>query len=466
MMNNELRPYESYIDTGMDWLEAIPGHWEKTSLRGITELSNKRYGLRNDLELLSVYREYGVVRKNSRDDNHNVESLDLSNYKYVNKGYLVLNKMKMWQGSLGVSKYEGIVSPAYIVCKIKGNINFEYLHILLRSPKYKTIYNRISYGVRVGQWDMRYDDFKKINLFIPPRAEQDQIVKYLDHQLTKINKFIKAKKKLIAVLKEQKQAIINEAVTKGLDPNVKMKASGIEWLGDVPEHWEVRRLKTISIIKRGASPRPIDDPKYFDEKGKYAWVRISDVTNSARYLESTEQKLSELGASLSVKIGPGDLIVSICASVGKPCISNIHCCIHDGFVTLKKLNAHMVQYIFSIFSSKLPFIGLGNVGTQLNLNSSIIGNISIAIPPIEEIDRINRHVFAIENDFEKLISKAEKELELISEFKNSLISDVVTGKVDVRNIAIEELEEEIIEGTELDEDSTDDESLEAEDGDE
>ena len=202
MINNELRPYETYIDTGIDWLDKIPAHWEKISVRGITELSNKRCGNREDLELLSVYREYGVVRKNSRDDNHNVESLDLSSYKYVDKGYLVLNKMKMWQGSLGVSKYEGIVSPAYIVCKIKSDINLEYLHLLLRSPKFKTIYNRISYGVRVGQWDMRYDDFKKINFFAPPKLEQEQIVKYLNYQIEKINKFIKAKKKELVLIRE------------------------------------------------------------------------------------------------------------------------------------------------------------------------------------------------------------------------------------------------------------------------
>jgi type I restriction enzyme S subunit len=131
-MNNELRPYDKYKETEYDWLENIPKHWQQLTIRSITELSNERNGERNDLELLSVYREYGVIKKSSRDDNHNVESQDLSNYKFVDKGYLVLNKMKMWQGSLGVSKYKEIVSPAYIVCKLVGDFNFTYINYLLR----------------------------------------------------------------------------------------------------------------------------------------------------------------------------------------------------------------------------------------------------------------------------------------------------------------------------------------------
>lgn len=460
MMNNVLRPYESYIDTGMDWLEAIPAHWEKISLRGITELSNKRYGLRNDLELLSVYREYGVVRKNSRDDNHNVESLDLSNYKYVNKGYLVLNKMKMWQGSLGVSKYEGIVSPAYIVCKIKGDINFEYLQVLLRSPKYKTIYNRISYGVRVGQWDMRYDDFKKINLFIPPLSEQDQIVKYLDHQLAKINKFIKAKKKLIAVLKEQKQAIINEVVTKGLDPNVKMKPSGIEWLGDVPEHWEISRNKNIMKVKKVIVG---------DNHKEYKLLSLTVNGVIVRDISSGKGKFPS-DFSTYQRVDNGDLVFCLFDVDETP--RTVGCAYDTGMITgaytVFEVNPEIRDYVYFYYlaidnkkSLKPLYTGLRKVvPTDSFLRSKI------AIPPLGEINKIvqyiNERTEAIDNSM-KLI---ENEISLLMEYKNSLISDVVTGKVDVRNIVIEELEEEITVDIELDEDSIDEESLEAEDGDE
>ncbi|HQN93010.1 MAG TPA: hypothetical protein PLQ09_02755, partial [Prolixibacteraceae bacterium] len=140
-MAEQLNPYPAYQPTEYDWLPQVPKYWEKRSIRTLTKLSDERCGSRDDLELLSVYREYGVIRKASRDDNHNVESLDLSNYKYAGNDYLVMNKMKMWQGSLGVSSYKGIVSPAYIVCSFTIDANYRYFHYLLRSATFKTQYN-------------------------------------------------------------------------------------------------------------------------------------------------------------------------------------------------------------------------------------------------------------------------------------------------------------------------------------
>ena len=240
-----LQPYEEYKPTHYDWLPYVPLHWYQYPIRAITTLSDERNGTRFNSELLSVYREYGVIKKNSRDDNHNVESINLSNYKYVYANNLVMNKMKMWQGSLGISQYEGIVSPAYIVCKINIDLNYRYLHYLLRSPLFKTFYNRISYGVRVGQWDMRYDDFKSLCVYLPLRKEQDQIVRYLDWKLSKINKLIRAKKKQIELLNEQKQVIINKAVTKGLNSKVAMKDSQIDWIEMIPKSWSIIRIKWI-----------------------------------------------------------------------------------------------------------------------------------------------------------------------------------------------------------------------------
>ncbi|GBU27309.1 restriction endonuclease subunit S [Treponema sp. R8-4-B8] len=200
-------------DSGIEWLRKIPSHWEEKPIRSIAKLSNKRRGNRKDLELLSVYREYGVIKKDSRDDNRNVESEDLTNYKYVKKGNLVLNKMKMWQGSLGISDYEGIVSPAYIVCDLFTEDNLTFLQFLLRSPIFKTFYNQVSYGIRVGQWDMHYEDFKSLRLFIPPRSEQDQIVNYLEKKISMINKYIDENNGQIDLLQEYRTRIISDVVT-------------------------------------------------------------------------------------------------------------------------------------------------------------------------------------------------------------------------------------------------------------
>ncbi|WP_149945198.1 restriction endonuclease subunit S [Acinetobacter baumannii] len=203
------------------------------------------------------------------------------------------------------------------------------------------------------------------------------------------------------------------------------KNSGVEWLGDVPEHWEVKKIKRISSVKRGASPRPINDLKYFDDNGEYAWVRISDVTRSNGFLFETEQRLSSLGASFSVKLEPESLFLSIAATVGKPCITKIKTCIHDGFVYFPKLNKHR-DLLFNIFESKLCFVGLGKLGTQLNLNSETVEDIYVAIPPESEEKAILGYIQTETTRIDNLIAKQEKLIELLEEQRKSIISHAVT----------------------------------------
>jgi type I restriction enzyme S subunit len=442
MINNELRPYENYQITGLDWLDKAPKHWGKVSIRGITQLSNKRRGCHDDLQLLSVYREYGVIRKSSRDDNHNVESLDLSNYKYVDKGYLVLNKMKMWQGSLGISKYEGIVSPAYIVCKISGDINLDYLNLLLRSPQYKTIYNRISYGVRVGQWDMRYDDFKKVPIFIPPRPEQDQIVKYLDHKIAKINKFIKAKKKLIVILKEQRRTIINEIVTKGLDPNVKMKPSGIDYIEMIPEGWRISRLGYIGKLQNG-----ISEAGSFFLHG-YPFVGYGDVYNNAQLpLEVEGVANSDRQQQEIYSVRNGDVFFTRTSEtieeigISSVCFADIEKATFSGFLIRFRpikgvLNKKFSRYYFRNDLIRHYFTKEMNIVIRASLSQNLLRNAPVILPQIDEQEKIAQFLDNKTKLIDNAIERLTKEVELISEYKNSLISEVVTGKVDIRHIAI------------------------------
>lgn len=199
----------------------------------------------------------------------------------------------------------------------------------------------------------------------------------------------------------------------------------MEWLGEVPEHWEVKKIKRISPVNRGASPRPINDLKYFDDNGEYAWVRISDVTRSNGFLFETEQRLSSLGASFSVKLEPESLFLSIAATVGKPCITKIKTCIHDGFVYFPKLNKHR-DLLFNIFESKLCFVGLGKLGTQLNLNSETVEDIYVAIPPESEEKAILGYIQTETTRIDNLIAKQEKLIELLEEQRKSIISHAVT----------------------------------------
>lgn len=210
----------------------------------------------------------------------------------------------------------------------------------------------------------------------------------------------------------------------------KYKDSGIEWLGEIPEHWQSLNFKRLTLIKRGASPRPIDDPKYFDDDGEYAWVRIADVTASERYLETTTQKLSELGKSLSVPLEPGNLFLSIAGSVGKPIITKIKCCIHDGFVYFPDLKANQ-EFIYYIFNSGQPYLGLGKMGTQLNLNTETVGGITIGLPPLPEQQAIANFLDYKTKQIDDLIAKKETLLEKLNEKRTAIISHAVTKGLDL-----------------------------------
>jgi type I restriction enzyme S subunit len=203
------------------------------------------------------------------------------------------------------------------------------------------------------------------------------------------------------------------------------KDSGIDWLGEVPEHWDVKSIKWLSPVQRGASPRPIDDPKYFDDEGEYAWVRIADVSASDGELRDTTQRLSDLGSSLSVKINPGELFISIAGTVGKPCISAIKACIHDGFVYFPTLQIPPI-FLYRIFEAGVCYGGLGKFGTQLNLNTDTIGSIRIALPPTDELNAILTFLDCETGKIDALIAEQRRLVELLAEKRQAVISHAVT----------------------------------------
>ncbi|WP_270439261.1 restriction endonuclease subunit S [Candidatus Bacteroides intestinigallinarum] len=205
----------------------------------------------------------------------------------------------------------------------------------------------------------------------------------------------------------------------------KYKDSGIAWIGEVPEHWGVRRIKSFCIVKRGASPRPIDDEKYFDDNGEFAWVRIADASASERYLLSTTQKLSTLGASLSIKRFPDDIFLSIAGTVGKAIITKIKCCIHDGFVWFKNLNYNS-ELLYYIFESGQPYLGLGKMGTQLNLNTDTVGCIFVPYMNRAEQEQIVKYLDWKCGEVDRIVEVRERQIKLLGELRTSVISRAVT----------------------------------------
>ena len=205
----DLKPYPAMKDSGVEWLGEVPAHWEVRRLRRTLRAVAERN--RSDLPLLSVVREKGVVLRDvsNKDENHNFIPDDLTNYKVVEQGQFAMNKMKAWQGSYGVSKFEGIVSPAYFVFNL-DSVNGDYFHTAIRSKAYVPYFTQASDGVRIGQWDLSLARMREIPFSVPPRTEQAAIVRYLDHADRRIQRYIRAKQELIKLLEEQKQALITK----------------------------------------------------------------------------------------------------------------------------------------------------------------------------------------------------------------------------------------------------------------
>ena len=207
--NVEMKP------SGVEWIGEIPVHWEVVRCTHLFELKHIK-NTSGEINL-SVYRDYGVIRRDSRNDNYNRISEDTSSYKLVEPGDFVFNKMKCWQGSLGISEYRGIVSPAYTVCKPKRHFQGKYFHHLLRSYSYIQEFNRLSYGIRTSQWELRFEDFKDIVVPYPTILEQTQIANFLDSKTKQIDEMITAEQRKIELLQEFRQSLISEAVTGKID---------------------------------------------------------------------------------------------------------------------------------------------------------------------------------------------------------------------------------------------------------
>ena len=404
-----MQRYDSYKDSGVKWLGEIPGHWEVKHLRNfLTTFSEKGYG---DCQLLSVTREKGVILrdKENKEENHNFVPDDLSGYKHLKAGDFVINKMKSWQGSYGVSDYEGIVSPAYFTCKLKG-VNPKFFSRAIRSKAYIGFFMQYSKGIRVDQWDLEPSSMKDIPFILPTDAEQEAIANYLDTATAKIDAAIAQQQQMIDLLNERKQIIINRAVTKGLNPNAKMKDSGVEWIGEVPEHWEVRKLKHIAKLQSGDTI----SSDSFTETGfpVFGGNGFRGYTN--RYTNDGDYVLIGRQGALcgNVNYAHGQFFASEHAVVVYP----YH---KENLVWLGEVIrvSNLNQYSQS--------------AAQPGLAVSLIQNICYPYPPKEERDEIALYIEKNIKVMEAGIKNYQQQISLLQERKQIIINEVVTGKVKV-----------------------------------
>jgi len=443
--------YPKYRDSGVEWLGHVPAHWDVSPVRRL--LARIEQGWSPECESRPAEDgEWGVLKTGCA--NGGVFS-DAEN-KALPANLEPVPELEIRAGDLLMSRANGSPSLVGSIAMVKQSRPW-----LMLSDKVFRLHPRSGTDAAFLAWAFGSASFRAqvesaisgadglannlpqsvLRAFFSPRPpldEQGSIACFLDRETAKIDALVAEQQRLVDLLKEKRQAVLSHAVTKGLNPDALMKPSGIEWLGDVPAHWAVVAIKWLSSVRRGASPRPIDDPVFFDEAGEFAWVRIADVSASDGILREASQMLSDLGSSLSVRLVPGDLFVSIAGTVGKPCIAGIKACIHDGFVYFPELPLDP-QFLYRIFEMGTCYGGLGKLGTQLNLNTDTIGSIRIAVPSAEEI----RQVLAmLEHELERLDSltvEAHRAIDLLEERRTALISAAVTGQIDVRGIVTAEV---------------------------
>ncbi|EEK4152460.1 MULTISPECIES: restriction endonuclease subunit S [Escherichia] len=429
--------YDQYSDSGYEWIGEIPEHWDLVKLGScLSPVSVKNCP---ELPLLSITREQGVIERDvdNQESNHNFIPDDLSGYKKLEKGQFGMNKMKAWQGSYGVSKFTGIVSPAYFIFDFTKAINPEFFNWAIRSKLYVSFFGSASDGVRIGQWDLSKARMKVIPFVLPSEEEQSLIANFLDKKTALIDEAISIKEQQISLLKERKQIIIQQAVTQGLDPNVPMKDSGVDWIGKVPAHWEVKKMKFIfDSIQTGTTP-VTSEPKYFD--GDVDWYNPKDL--NAGYLDKSEKTISELAIKHGqAKIFPGDsvLIVGIGATCGKTAYLKSSSAFNQqitGFSSRHE-NAEFMYYLISMYSSVM--LKVANYTTLPILNNEFFKHFLLPCPSKIEQDRIVGFLRIETLKFEKTIEIQLQQIERLKEYKTTLINSAVTGKIKITPEMVEQ----------------------------
>lgn len=416
-------------DSGIEWIGEIPKEWKIDKIKyHLKRNEPKNHG---NAIVLSVYRDYGVIPKDSRDDNHNVTSEDTSKYKYVKKGQLVINKMKAWQGSLAVSDYNGIVSPAYFIYDFTDEeYNHKYFHYLVRSC-YKEEFKRISGGIREGQWDLSPEAFANTLALLPPLVEQKYIANYLDIQCSEIDATAEDIQKEISLLEEYKKSVITEAVTKGLNPDAEMKDSGIEWIGEVPKHWGTIRIGNAFSIRNERNYLPMEQVQLlslYSGKGVFP-TGEEGTTNRGNHAQTV--------ADYKI-VKKNDIVVNIIlAWMGSLGISNYNGVVSPAYDVYipneEKVVPHYYHYVFrtSGIANECYRYGRGIMMMRWRTYSSEFKRIHVPFPPLEEQQQIADFLDSKCSEIDAIIADKKRQRGILAEYKKSLIYEYVTGKKEV-----------------------------------
>lgn len=423
-----MEKYSEYKDSGVQWLGEIPSYWEVKRLASYfterkVKVSDKEYAPLS-VTKNGVFPQLDNVAKTNDGDNR----------KLVLSDDFVINSRSDRKGSSGVAKQDGSVSLINIVLKPRKNIYPGFCNYLLKCYSFVEEYYRNGRGIVADLWTTRYDEMKAIKISVPPITEQKAITTYLDKITVKFDEAIAQQQKMIDLLNERKQIIINNAVTKGLNPDVPMKDSGVDWIGEIPEHWDIIKLKYIAKTNSGSTPSNITGKG--NAESNIPWIRTTDLNNdiiidSSEYLSYKEYKsvscpwLKKDTVLISMYGGAG--------SFGKLGILGINATINQAICSMECKEVILPKYLFYYLQSRRPIWMKFAASSRKdpNLNQDIIRNIQVIIPSKMEQDRIVHSIESKIAKYDDAILDINSLISFLQERKQIIINDVVTGKVKI-----------------------------------
>jgi len=433
-MNTQLPKYPTYKHSGVEWLGEIPEHWEAIRMKFLfRDVSEKN---KPNAELLSVTQDKGVIPRNWVENRMVMPSGNLESFKFIQKGDFAIS-LRSFEGGLEYCYHDGIISPAYTVLKKKKKLIDGYYKYIFKSKSFISEIQTSVVGIREGK-NISYFELSYSLLPIPPLSEQSTIAQFLDYKTAKIDQAIAQKQKMIVLLKERKQILIQNAVTKGLNPHIKLKNSGIDWIGEIPEHWEVKRLKFIlkSPLKYGANESGIE---YSPELPRY--IRITDFSMEGKLNEYKKLSLSwEVGKNYL--LDDGDILFARSgATVGKSyqfkkSMSIEKCYSFAGYLIKASPNEKFILSNFlNFFTMSSSFenwkSSIFNKATIENIGADKYSELKVIIPSLAEQTAIVSFIESQSAKIDRAISLQTQQIEGLKEYKSTLIDSAVTGKIKI-----------------------------------
>jgi type I restriction enzyme S subunit len=425
---DSLQPYPDYKDSGLPWLGTMPRHWE--SGRAKTLFTKMSRPVRPEDEVVTCFRDGRVTLRKNRRLRGFTEATAFSGYQGIRRGDLVIHGMDAFAGAIGVSDSDGKGTPVYNVCQPRCDVNANYYAQLVRVMSQAQWILALAKGIRERSTDFRFETFGNQRIPTPPPPEQAAIVRFLDHANGRIDRAIRAKRKVIALLNEQKQAIIHRAVTRGLDPSVPLKPSGIPWLGEIPEHWEVNRCGSLfyevvdtgypnalllSIDRfKGVIPQALTGRRTRASENRTAYKRVRPGQMAYNLMNAF---MGALGFSVY------DGIVSPAYAVAQP---------------RKEIEPQYFHELLrtTAYTGEFNRLSYGIMYERNRLYFERFKLVPALTPPLSEQKDIVKWIRAHTSELTTAISNLEREIALLREYRTRLTADVVTGKLDVRAAAV------------------------------